>query len=75
MYRLPDVSVAIPIGYESKACVANPPSPEKLEAIEEANAEAAAVNAAAAESVASKAAAEPILVPEPSPAPKVAPDA
>jgi Sec-independent protein translocase protein TatA len=53
----------------------NPPSPEKLEAIEEANAEAAAVNAAAAESVASKAAAEPVLVTEPSPAPKVAPDA
>jgi len=56
----------------------NPPSPEKLAAIEEANAEAEAVKAAAAESVAAKAAAEPapILepapVPEPTSAPKVA---
>ena len=58
----------------------NPPSPEKLEAVEEANAEAAAVKTAAAESVATKTAAEPVLVPEPSSnprvaAPKVAPDA
>jgi Sec-independent protein translocase protein TatA len=37
----------------------NPPSPEKLEAVEEANAEAAAVKAAAAESVAAKAEADP----------------
>jgi len=44
----------------------NPPPPERLDA-----AEAAAVEAAAAESVAIEAAATP----EPSPAPKVAPDA
>ena len=49
----------------------NPPSPERLDAAEDAAAEAAAVKAAAAESVAIEAAA----VPEPSPAPKVAPDA
>jgi len=54
----------------------NPPPAEKLEAAEDAAAEAAAVQAAAAESVAIKApAAEPAPVPEPSPAPKVAPDA
>jgi sec-independent protein translocase protein TatB len=49
----------------------NPPPPERLDAAEDAAAEAAAVEAAAAESVAIEAAA----VPEPSPAPKVAPDA
>src|SRR5450631_2994869 len=49
----------------------NPPSPERLDAAEDAAAEAAAVKAAAAESVAIEAAA----VPEPPPAPKVAPDA
>ena len=49
----------------------NPPPPERLDAAEDAAAEAAAVNAAAAESVVIEAAA----VPEPSPAPKVAPDA
>jgi sec-independent protein translocase protein TatB len=49
----------------------NPPSPERLDAAEDAAAEEAAVKAAAAESVAIEAAA----VPEPSPAPKVAPDA
>jgi sec-independent protein translocase protein TatB len=49
----------------------NPPPPERLDAAEDAAAEAAAVKAAAAESVAVEAAA----VPEPSPAPKVAPDA
>jgi sec-independent protein translocase protein TatB len=63
----------------------NPPPPEKLEALQDAAAEAAAVKAAAAESVAFKAASEPIAVSEPpSPstaaaprvgAPKVAPDA
>jgi sec-independent protein translocase protein TatB len=46
--------------------ILNPPSPEKLEAAEDAAAEAAAVKAAAAESVAE---------PEPSSGPKVAPDA
>jgi sec-independent protein translocase protein TatB len=49
----------------------NPPPPERLDAAEAAAAEASAVEAAAAESVAIEAAA----VPEPSPAPKVAPDA
>jgi sec-independent protein translocase protein TatB len=49
----------------------NPPPPERLDAAEDAAAEAAAVEAAAAESVAIEAAATP----EPSPAPKVAPDA
>ena len=49
----------------------NPPPPERLDAAEDAAAEAAAVKAAAAESVALEAAS----VPEPSPAPKVAPDA
>jgi sec-independent protein translocase protein TatB len=53
----------------------NPPPPEKLEAAEDAAAEAAAVKAAAAESVAIKAAAETALVHESSSAPKVAPDA
>jgi Sec-independent protein translocase protein TatA len=53
----------------------NPPSPEKLDAEEDAAAEAAAVKAAAAESVAIKAAAEPVSVPDPAPAPKAAPDA
>ena len=49
----------------------NPPPPERLDAAEDAAAEAAAVKAAAAESVVTEAAS----VPEPSPAPKVAPDA
>jgi sec-independent protein translocase protein TatB len=49
----------------------NPPAPERLDAAEDAAAEAAAVKAAAAESVVIEAA----DVPEPSPAPKVAPDA
>jgi sec-independent protein translocase protein TatB len=49
----------------------NPPPPERLDAAEDAAAEAAAVKAAAAESVAIEAAA----IPEPPPAPKVAPDA
>ena len=49
----------------------NPPPPERLDAAEDAAAEAAAVKAAAAESVAIDAAS----VPEPPPAPKVAPDA
>jgi sec-independent protein translocase protein TatB len=53
----------------------NPPSPEKLEAEEDAAAEAAAVKAAAAESVAIKVAAESVAVPDPVPAPKAAPDA
>ncbi|HKM85661.1 MAG TPA: twin-arginine translocase TatA/TatE family subunit [Terriglobales bacterium] len=53
----------------------NPPPPEKLEAAEDAAAEAATVKAGA-ESVAIKAAAtEPVPVPEPAPAPKAAPDA
>jgi hypothetical protein len=49
----------------------NPPPPERLDAAEAAATEAAAVKAATAESVAIEAAA----IPEPSPAPKVAPDA
>jgi Sec-independent protein translocase protein TatA len=53
----------------------NPPSPEKLKAVEEAAAEDAAVKAAAAESVAHKAATEAAPTPEPSAAAKVAPDA
>jgi sec-independent protein translocase protein TatB len=57
----------------------NPPSPEKLQAGEDAAAEAAAVKAAAAESVALKAAAEPVVfpasVPASAPTPKAAPDA
>ncbi len=54
----------------------NPPPPEKLEAEEDAAAEATAVKAAAAESVALKAAiGEPVSGPEPAPAPKAAPDA
>ena len=54
----------------------NPPSAERLEAVEDAAAEATAVTAAAAESVAIKAAAvDPAPIPEPAPAPKVAPDA
>ncbi len=54
----------------------NPPQPEKLEAAEDAAAEANPVKAAAAESVAIKAAAtEPVPIPEPAPAPKAAPDA
>jgi sec-independent protein translocase protein TatB len=52
----------------------NPPPPEKLEAEEDAAAEAAAVKAAADESVALKAAAESVSVPAAS-APKAAPDA
>ncbi len=58
----------------------NPPSAERLAAVEEANAEAAAVKTAASESVAAKAqdgaaaATEPIAVAQ-TPAPKVAPDA
>ena len=51
----------------------NPPPPERLDAAEDAAAEDAAVKAAAAESVAIEAASVP--APEPSPAPKVAPDA
>jgi sec-independent protein translocase protein TatB len=56
----------------------NPPSPEKMEAAEDAAAEAAAVKAAAAESIANKSAAESVSVSEGSPshvAPKAAPDA
>lgn len=52
----------------------NPPPPEKLEAAEDAAAEAAAVKAAAAESVATKAAGETVSASEPA-LPKVAPDA
>jgi sec-independent protein translocase protein TatB len=52
----------------------NPPPPEKLEAAEDAAAEAAAVKAAAAESVATKAADESVSASEPA-LPKVAPDA
>jgi len=52
----------------------NPPPPEKLEAAEEAAAEAATVKAAAAESVAVKTAGHAVAVSEPS-TPKVAPDA
>ncbi len=55
--------------------ILNPPSPEKLKAVEEAAAEDAAVKAAAAESVARKAATEATPAPEPSTAAKVAPDA
>jgi sec-independent protein translocase protein TatB len=51
----------------------NPPPHERLDAAEDAAAEDAAVKAAAAESVAIEAASVP--APEPSPAPKVAPDA
>jgi Sec-independent protein translocase protein TatA len=51
----------------------NPPPPEKLEAEEDAAAEAAAVKAAAAESVALKAAPENVA--SDFPAPKAAPDA
>jgi sec-independent protein translocase protein TatB len=65
----------------------NPPSAERLEAVEEANAEAAAVKAAAAESVAENSAVETGLAPSNAAAgsvaltiprvaaPKVAPDA
>jgi len=66
----------------------NPPPPEKLEAVEEANAEADAVKAAAEESVAAKAADEPAAAADSAisvstvefsvprvAAPKVAPDA
>lgn len=53
----------------------NPPSAEKLQAVEAAAAEDAAVKAAAAESVARKAAAEDASDPKPSAAAKVAPDA
>jgi sec-independent protein translocase protein TatB len=56
----------------------NPPSPEKMEAAEDAAAEAAAVKAAAAESAASNAGAQPGSVADASAlpvAPKVAPDA
>ena len=52
----------------------NPPPPEKLEAAEDAAAEAAAVKAAAAESVATKTAAETVSASDPV-LPKVAPDA
>jgi sec-independent protein translocase protein TatB len=52
----------------------NPPPPEKLEAAEDAAAEAAAVKAAADESVATKAASESVSASEPV-LPKVAPDA
>jgi sec-independent protein translocase protein TatB len=52
----------------------NPPPPEKLEAAEDAAAEAAAVKAAADESVATKAASESVSASEPA-LPKVAPDA
>ena len=56
--------------------ILNPPSPEKLQAVEEAAAEDAAVKAAAAESVAHKSAAEEAAsLGEPSAASKVAPDA
>jgi Sec-independent protein translocase protein TatA len=69
--------------------ILNPPPPEKLEAMQDAAMEAAAVQAAAAESVSVKAAADPVpaqdsvaaakgIDPSPapiSPAPKVAPDA
>jgi Sec-independent protein translocase protein TatA len=54
--------------------ILNPPPPEKLEAAEDAAAEAEAVKAAAAASVANKNA-EPVLVSEPDPASKAAPDA
>jgi sec-independent protein translocase protein TatB len=53
----------------------NPPPPEKLEAEEDAAAEAASVKAAAAESVTIKAAPDPVSVPDSAPAPKAAPDA
>lgn len=53
----------------------NPPPPEKLEAVEDAAKEAAAVKAAAAESVALQAAAESVPVANSAPAPKAAPDA
>jgi TatA/E family protein of Tat protein translocase len=52
----------------------NPPPPEKLEAAEDAAAEATAVKAAAAESAAAKAVSESIPASEPV-LPKVAPDA
>ena len=52
----------------------NPPPPEKLEAAEEAAAEAAAVKVAAAESVAVKTASHAVAVLDPS-TPKAAPDA
>jgi sec-independent protein translocase protein TatB len=55
----------------------NPPPPERLEAAEDAAAEAEAVKAAAAESVAIRAEAvvETGVAPSAEPAPKVAPDA
>jgi sec-independent protein translocase protein TatB len=53
----------------------HPPPPEKLEAEEEAAAEASAVRAAAAESVAIKTATEGFPVPDSAPAPKATPDA
>jgi sec-independent protein translocase protein TatB len=54
----------------------NPPSAERLDAAEDAAAEADAVKAAAAESVAIKTdAVHPALAPEPPSAPKAAPDA
>ena len=52
----------------------NPPAPEKLEAAEEAAAEAAAVKVAAAESVDAKNGGHSVSVSEPS-TPKAAPDA
>jgi TatA/E family protein of Tat protein translocase len=52
----------------------NPPPPEKLEAAEDAAAEAADVKAAAAESAATKTAAETVSASDPV-LPKVAPDA
>jgi TatA/E family protein of Tat protein translocase len=54
--------------------ILNPPPPEKLAAIEDAKAEAAAVKAAAAESVAPAAVIEPVSGAQSS-APKAAPDA
>jgi Sec-independent protein translocase protein TatA len=56
--RLMLPSLQAPLGSLANR-IFNPPSPEKLEAVEEANAEAAAVKAAAAESVAAKAEADP----------------
>jgi sec-independent protein translocase protein TatB len=75
---LPNFNLQAPLGSLASR-ILNPPPPEKLAAIEDANAEAAAVKAAAAESVASSAVqAEKIMEPisaAPTSVRKAAPDA
>jgi TatA/E family protein of Tat protein translocase len=71
---LPNFNLQAPLGSLASR-ILNPPPPEKLAAIEDANAEAAAVKAAAEESVApAEKIMEPVSVPQTS-APKAAPDA